>query len=122
MRSNRMSIRLPKNKTMIRQVFISHSSLDGALALQLCGGLEAKGVRCWIAPRDVAYEGTYGPEIVKGVRESDVFLVLVTDNCAQSDQVEREAERATHYGKRIVPVMVGKSEPGPRLEYYLAGR
>ena len=34
-------------------VFISYSSADKAAADGVCHGLEARGVRCWMAPRDV---------------------------------------------------------------------
>lgn len=107
---------------MPRQVFISHASANADLALRICNGLESAGVPCWIAPRDVLFDGTYGTEIMKGLRECDVFLIVVTDAAAESQQVEREAERASHYKKRIIPVLVGQSEPGPRLEFYVAGR
>jgi formylglycine-generating enzyme required for sulfatase activity len=107
---------------MPRQVFVSHASANADMAMAICNGLEVRGVSCWIAPRDVAFDGTYGTEIMKGLRECDVFLILVTDASAESQQVEREAERASHYKKRIIPVIVGRNEPGPRLEFYVAGR
>ena len=107
---------------MSRQVFISHASTDASVALAICDGLESRGITCWIAPRDVAFDGTYGSEIVKGIRECDVFLIVVTSHAAASQQVEREAERASHYTKRIIPVIVGGADPGERLEYYVAGR
>lgn len=107
---------------MARHVFISHSSVDASLATRICRALEAKGLSCWIAPRDVKSEGTYGREILRGLRECESFLIIVTVASAASEQVEREAERATQYKKRIVPVIVGGTDPGLQLEYYLAGR
>ena len=104
------------------RVFISHASADAPLALNICDGLESRGVRCWIAPRDVQSDGTYGTEIMKGLRECEVFLIVVSDAAADSQQVEREAERASHYKKRIIPLTLGESDAGPRLEYYIAGR
>ena len=105
-----------------RDVFISHASVDAELARAICEGLERRGLACWIAPRDVTSDGTYGAEIVKGLRECPVFLILLTGAAAQSQQVEREAERASHYQRRIIPVSVGHTEPGERLEFYTAGR
>lgn len=107
---------------MPRRVFISHASVNATLARAICQAFEVRGITCWIAPRDVAHDGTYGTEIVKGVREADVFLLLLTEAAAQSEAVEREAERAFHYQKRIIPVVIGHAEPGPRLEFYIAGR
>ena len=102
--------------------FISHASVDAELALAICEGLEKRGLTCWIAPRDVRSEGTYGTEIVKGLRDSTVFLIVLTGASSESEQVEREAERASHYRKRIIPLSVGGGEPGERLEFYTAGR
>ena len=50
------------------------------------------------------------------------FVILVSEQSGLSEQTEREAERASHYKKRIVPVRVANVEPGPKLEYFLAGR
>src|ERR1051326_8925254 len=40
-------------KCMAHEVFISHSSQDKTAADRVCSFLEAKGMRCWIAPRDI---------------------------------------------------------------------
>ena len=34
-------------------IFISYSSADMQTAMDICSGLEEKGMKCWIAPRDV---------------------------------------------------------------------
>jgi formylglycine-generating enzyme required for sulfatase activity len=105
-----------------RDAFISHASVDAQLALAICEGLEGRGLTCWIAPRDVGSEGTYGTEIIKGLRDCETFLIVLTQSSSASQQVEREAERASFYQKRIIPLAVGQSEPGERLEFYTAGR
>jgi formylglycine-generating enzyme required for sulfatase activity len=105
-----------------RDAFVSHASVDAGLALAICEGLEKRGLTCWIAPRDVRSEGTYGTEIIRGLRECTTFLIVLTAASSESQQVEREAERASHYQKRIIPLSVGGGEPGERLEFYTAGR
>ena len=107
---------------MPRDAFISHASVDAELALSICEGLEQRGLTCWIAPRDVRSEGTYGTEIIRGLRECAAFLIVLTAASSESQQVEREAERASHYQKRIIPLSFGGGEPGERLEFYTAGR
>ena len=107
---------------MPRDAFVSHASVDAELALAICHGLEKRGLTCWIAPRDVRSEGTYGTEIIRGLRECATFLIVLTAASSESQQVEREAERASHYQKRIIPLSVGGGEPGERLEFYTAGR
>ena len=36
-----------------RPVFISYASRDAAVAQKVCSALEAAGIPCWIAPRNV---------------------------------------------------------------------
>ena len=38
---------------MAHDAFISYSSKDKTIADAVCARLEARGIRCWIAPRDV---------------------------------------------------------------------
>ncbi|WP_423948599.1 toll/interleukin-1 receptor domain-containing protein, partial [Candidatus Binatus sp.] len=38
---------------MAHDVFISHSARDKPYADAICAKLESRGIRCWIAPRDV---------------------------------------------------------------------
>jgi hypothetical protein len=45
---------------MARDVFISYSSKDKPTADAVCATLEANGIRCWIAPRDVVPGSDWG--------------------------------------------------------------
>jgi hypothetical protein len=63
-----------------------------------------------------------GRAIVEGIRESEAFLLVLSEESAQSEQVEREAERASSYKKPIFTIRLGGAEPGPNLEYYMAAR
>ena len=38
---------------MPHDVFISYASEDHEVGEQVCGALEASGITCWIAPRDI---------------------------------------------------------------------
>jgi len=38
----------------MKDVFISHATDDQATATEVCALLEARGIACWIAPRDEA--------------------------------------------------------------------
>src|SRR5262245_43355762 len=108
-------------RPMSRLAFLSHASADADLAVNICESLESRGVSCWIAPRDVSYADTYGPAIERGVRESEVFVILVSAAADQSDHVQRETVIAVETHKRIIPIMVKTNAPGPRLSYWLAG-
>jgi hypothetical protein len=45
-------------------VFISHSSNAKAIADAACAALEAAGIRCWIARRDIMSGTEYGAAII----------------------------------------------------------
>ena len=37
----------------MRDVFVSYATEDRSTAEAVCAALEASGLRCWIAPRDI---------------------------------------------------------------------
>ena len=55
---------------MVQPIFISHSSLDKAIADTVCSFLEARGITCWIAPRNIPPGGRYGEAIVHAIEDS----------------------------------------------------
>ncbi len=82
-------------------VFISHSSKDREIADKICYFLEAHGISCWIAPRDVrAGQDDYGAAIQDAIDQSSIFLLVHTADSNESARVKREAEervvRAAH--------------------------
>ena len=57
-------------------MFISYSSQDAEVAERVVASLEARGLRCWIAPRDVAPGVPYGEALVDAIEVyPDRFLV-----------------------------------------------
>lgn len=105
---------------MSRSVFISHSSKDKAVAFDLCERLEKIGINCWIAPRDVPPGGSYGVEIIKGISECPVFLLVMSENANRSDAVSNEVERAFSYQKTIIPLRVREVMPGQGIEFFVS--
>jgi hypothetical protein len=63
-------------------VFLSHSSADKATAQAVLEGLEGRGIRCWIAPRDIAAGSEYGQEIVEYALASTHWLDATSTRCA----------------------------------------
>jgi hypothetical protein len=49
---------------MSHDVFISHSSADKRAADAACALLEARGIKCWIAPRDIRPGSDWGESII----------------------------------------------------------
>lgn len=105
---------------MGKSVFVSHSSKDKAVALELCERLEKAGVSCWIAPRDVKPGGLYGTEIIDGIKQCSVLLLVLTSDANQSDAVTHEVERAFSYQKTIIPLRIREVRPGKKIEFFVS--
>ena len=102
-----------------QDVFISHSSADSKLAYAMCDYLEEKGIRCWIAPRDV-YGGTeYAEAIIMGIRSCKIMVVLFNKNANDSIYVKNEVERAFNYKSILIPFKLDQTIPSATLELFL---
>jgi hypothetical protein len=104
----------------LSSIFISHSSTDAELALQLCNALEARRIRCWIAPRNVDPAHPYADEIVRGIESCEAFLLCASATAIGSNQVLAEVEQAHKRRKPIFTVMIGKPNVSRELDYYIS--
>jgi curli biogenesis system outer membrane secretion channel CsgG len=105
---------------MAHDVFISHSSVDKTTADALCAQLEADGVRCWIAPRDIRPGETWGAAIIEAISNARVMLIVFSSEANDSKQVMREVERAVEKNAVIVPFRVEDVRPSGDMEYFLS--
>jgi hypothetical protein len=103
-----------------RSVFISHASKNFKVADSIRDILEARGVSCWIAPRDIQPGKQYGTSIIDGISKSSVFLLLLTDESNLSPAVQNEVERAFGYQKTIIPVRISDVKPGKEIEFFVS--
>ncbi|NQT15442.1 MAG: toll/interleukin-1 receptor domain-containing protein, partial [Planctomycetes bacterium] len=104
---------------MAVEVFISYASRDRQLAEIACAQLEAAGMKCWIAPRDLQAGETWSEAIVKAVEASRVAVVIVSADTLESRHVAREVERADSKGKDIIPFVLDNVLLEGALAYYL---
>lgn len=100
--------------------FISHASADHEAAETIAASLEAKGLSCWIAPRDVRPGAEYAEEILRGIERSKCFVLVLSEAANLSGHVRREVERAASKGKTIYPVRIEDVPPSPKLEYFVS--
>lgn len=99
-------------------VFISYSSADKPIADTICHHLEQNGVRCWIAPRDIN-SSDWASSIMDGLRRSDVFVVIISQNSIASPEVTKEVTEATRVCQYILPFKVDGNDLSDRLRYHL---
>jgi len=101
------------------RVFVSHSSEDAAAATALCEALEAEGLSCWIAPRDVAGGTPYAREITRAIRSARAVLLLLSRAACRSDYVLREIDLAASASVPVVAVRLEEVRPSDDLAFYI---
>src|ERR1700748_249346 len=90
---------------MIPDLFVCHASEDGAShARQLTTEFEMRGLRCWVAPRDIPPGSSWQSAIVAAIEASRAMLLLITPRSNASAEVEKEVALAAHLNKMIFPV------------------
>lgn len=102
-------------------VFISHSSIDKELADKVCETLEARGLKCWIAPRDIMPGSEWAVAISNAISVVRAMVVIYSKNSAQSTQVPKEIALAEKRGKFILPYKIDDTELEGAFDYYLTG-
>ena len=107
---------------MSNDVFVSYSSKDKTTANAACETLEARGIRCWIAPRDVLPGEEYASALVRALRDSRIMVLIFSSSSNQSPQVLREVERAVSKGMMILPLRIEDIAPCAAMEYYISSR
>ena len=88
---------------MNKRVFLSYSSHDAAAAMEVCRALEAAGITCWIAPRDIPGGADYGDIIDKAIIGCGAFVLIFSAHSNASQWVRGEVNLAFTENKPIVP-------------------
>jgi hypothetical protein len=92
---------------MPTEVFLSHSSIDRAMAGQIANKLRAHGVPTFFTPSDLVGAQQWQNEMLAALRRCDWFLVLLSKSAIESMWVRRETAFALsdkRYENRIVPL------------------
>lgn len=101
-------------------IFISHSVVDKELANYLCDSFEARGLSCWIAPRNIVPGTEWAESITQAISDCSVLLVIYSKNSMRSSQVAKEIGMADRKGKYIVPYKIDDTEPEGAFDYFLS--
>jgi adenylate cyclase len=107
--------------SMAQDIFISYSSKDRELAVQLSEKLKSEGLTVWIDGKDILGAEQWTAEIVEGIKSCSTFLLLISPDSVVSGNVLKELTLASEKNKRILPVELRMAEPPPALEYLIAG-
>jgi hypothetical protein len=105
---------------MAHDVYISYSNRDKPIADGICANLEAAGVRCWIAPRDITPGEDWPTSITKAISQSRVMVLVFSADSNSSEDISRELFLAANSKLIIIPFKIEDIEPEPGKQYYLA--
>jgi TIR domain-containing protein len=101
-------------------VFISYSSKDANIANAVCAAMEAKRIRCWMAPRDVLAGKPWAGAILDAISDARVMVLVYSSSANSSPQVIREVDRAVTRNVIIVPFRIEAAAMSKEMEYYIA--
>ncbi len=110
----------------MREVFISYKSNDpklgnndGNVANELCAAIEAAGISCWIAPRDIEPGVRYGRAILEAISSCKVMVVVFSKHADISEHIANEVDAIFARNIDIIPFNIDGTNPGLEFEYYL---
>jgi len=101
------------------KLFVSHPSTKADTAMHIEKALNARGVDCWIAPRDIEPGEQWDIAIRHAIADTDAMLLLFCIDSERSKQVKRELILADQSNKSIIPMRLERIEPH-ELSYHLA--
>jgi len=105
---------------MPKDIYISYHPNDEATAEMVCAALEASGMRCWIAPRDVPRGADPAQAVVEGIRECALTVLIFSAYANDSVTATREVQRSFEGGGWVIPFRVDDVVPTGAMEYYLS--
>lgn len=106
--------------TVNHDVIISYSSLDKPTADAICAGLEMRGIRCWIAPRDILPGVNYQEAIIDAITSSKIMVLIYSSHANESPHVIREATIAMSKKVIIIPFRLDNSPLSQTMEFIIS--
>lgn len=104
---------------MDHDVFISYAtdkgdspgSKDRQAADMICFGLEAEGIRCWIAPRNILPGDDWLDAIIDAIEKSKIVVLIFSANANSSKWVKDEIKLALDLDIKIIPFRIDNVSP-----------
>lgn len=104
---------------MSPKVFISHSNKDQEVAEAALAKLEANGIKCWIAPRDILAGTGYARAIIQAIRKCPIMVFIFSAISNNSQYVIRELDSAIDENIKIIPFRIENVQPSDSIKFYI---
>lgn len=106
---------------MPNDVFISYSRRDETFIKQLYQILIDRGISTWYDRENIGVASHWPTEIVEGIRDCKVFVLVVSPDSTASVNVRKEVDLAQRYQRQIIPLIWRPTDIPVAMEYQLAG-
>ena len=105
---------------MAKDVFVSYTTPDLAIANEVVAFFEEQGIDCFIAPRDVDPGKPYAANLMQAIDNARVIILIATAAINDSDHVLNEIEAIVHKKKPLIPFFVEDFTMSDEYCYYLS--
>ncbi len=85
----------------------------------MCDSLEAAGIPCWIAPRNIIPGFDWSASIIDAIENSLVMVLVFSAKANDSSQVLREIKSAAEKSIPIVPFRIEDIRFNKSLDYFM---
>lgn len=104
------------------QIFISYSRRDTEIVDQIADQMEDAGLDVWIDRGAIKAGDTWRVQIVEAIDTCLAFVLMLSPNSADSDNVRREIDLAQDAEGPFLPLMLEPVEIPREIRYQLAGQ
>ena len=97
----------PRQSSLPREAFLSHSSKDRGFAEKIAAVLRDHGVPVWYSATNIVGATQWQDEIGEALARCDWFIVVLSPHSIKSKWVKRELQYAldeSRYDNRIIPI------------------
>jgi hypothetical protein len=98
--------------------FISYSRANSDFAVRLAKDLKASGHEVWLDQLDIPTGSRWDDELEKALRTCSTFLIILSPESIESQNVKDEIGYAIDTGKHILPLMIKQCEVPFRLRRF----
>jgi formylglycine-generating enzyme required for sulfatase activity len=98
--------------------FISYSRVNADFAVSIAKDLKLAGFDVWLDQLDIPTGSRWDDEIEKALEASNIFLIILSPESIQSQNVKDEIGYAIDSGKHILPVVIKNCKVPFRLRRF----
>ena len=107
---------MPEQKK--RLTFLSYSRVNSDFAKKLAKELKAEGFPVWLDQLDIPLGARWDVELEKALDECEIFMIIMTPDSINSENVRDEIGYAIDTGKRFMPIMLENCKVPLRLRRF----